>query len=185
MNCHVQSEFSSWPWLQFYPLPGRRLHVSDTSINVEEFARYQRRSAERELVDLVWACRERYLYAHTLLHPNGHPPNSLEDGASADLAELLYPWDLLCVIYRRRMFDGQLDIFAEQQGREFERWHTFKRRFVVEPILRSAGWTRTVLDATGLLRPEPGSKPDAIDTLFLCLTDNIERSFSNDDPAQY
>ena len=142
MNCHVQCEFSSRPWLRFPPLPERRLHVSDTSINVKEFARYQRRSAERELVDLIWACRERYLYAHTLLHPNGHPPNSLEDGANADLTDLLYPWDLLCVIYRRRIFDGQLDIFAEQQGREFERWHTFKRRFVVEPILDSAGWPR-------------------------------------------
>lgn len=184
MNCHAQSEFISRPWLQFHPLLERRLHVSDTSINVEEFARYQRRSAERELVDLVWACRERYLYAHTLLHPNGHPPNSLEDGASADLAELLYPWDLLCVIYRRRMFDGQLDIFAEQQGREFERWHSFKRRFVVEPILGSAGWTRAVLEATGIIAPELGSKPDGIDVLFQSLTDIIQRSFPNDDPTQ-
>lgn len=185
MNCHVQSEFSSRPWPLFHPLPERRLHVSDTSINVAEFARYQRRSAERELIDLVWACRERYLYAHTLLHPNGHSPSSLEDGANADLAELLYPWDLLCVFYRRRTFDAQLDMFAEQQEREFERWHTFKRRFVVEPILRSAGWTRTVLEAAGMLAPEPSSKPDAVDVLFQCVTDNIERSFSNDDPTQY
>lgn len=184
MNLRIRNEFASRPWHLVHPLPGRRLHVSDTSINVDEFARYQRRSAERELVDLVWACRERYLYAHTLLHQNGHPRNSLEHCTKADLSELLYPWDLLCVVYRRQIFDAQIDMFAEQQGREFERWHSFKRRFVVEPILRSAGWTRAVLEATGIIAPEPGSKPDGIDMLFQSLTDIIQRSFPNDDPPQ-
>ena len=184
MDQHVRSEFASPPWHLAHLFPGRQLHVSDRSISVKEFTRYQRRAAERDLADLVWRCRDRYLYAHDLLHPHAPLPGTLEDGANADLTELLYPWDALCVTYRRIVFDSQIDLFLDQQHREFERWHTFRRRRVIDPILACPEWTRTVLEVTHLLDRPTSFDGSTIDVLFENLINTIEWRYAHDHLCQ-
>lgn len=184
MDLHVRSEFASPPWHLAHLFPGRQLHVSDRSISVDEFARYQRRSAERDLADLVWACRDRYLYAHDLIQPAARVPERLEDGSQADVTELLYPWDKLCEQYRRLVFDAQIDLFAEQQQREFDRWQRFKRNGVKERVLACPDWTRTVLKTACLLDPLTSYDPDAIDILFDSLIDTLIRRNTHAEPTQ-
>ena len=99
--------------------------------------------------------------AHDLIQPAARVPERLEDGSQADVTELLYPWDQLCEQYRRLVFDAQIDLFAEQQQREFARWQTFKRNEVTERVLACPDWTRTVLETACLLDPLSRYDPDA------------------------
>lgn len=184
MDSVVQAEFARSPfWLQ-HPVHQHQLHVSDRCISWMEFARHQRRASERDLADLVWKCRDRYLYAQRLLHPGGDHAELGRQSNVPDLTRLYGPWDKICVIYRRYVFDPQIDFFEVQQERELSRWFEFRRRCCFDPLLNNPTYTRCILEAVGLLHTPIDTQTTSLEAVFECLLANILQRYNAHDPIE-
>lgn len=105
MDSVVRTEFARSPYWPLHPVHQHQLHVSDRCISWKEFSRHQRRASERDLADLVWKCRDRYLYAQRLLHPGSDHAELAKQSNVPELTRLYGPWDKICVTYRRYVFD--------------------------------------------------------------------------------
>lgn len=182
MNKIVHTALStSSDWLD-RKLEGRRLHVSDISISREEFARHQRRSAERDLDHIISRCWDRYRYARRLIDPgaDGEIPST-----PPDLSHLYLSWDKICVAYRRYLFDPQIDLFEEQQARELARWHAFKRRYCFAPVLESSVYTRCILEWTGLLEGSTRVEVTPGHGVFERILTHIEERYGSHDRIKH
>lgn len=145
---------------------GSPSHVSDRCISEREFARYQRRSLERDLSDLVWQCCDQFRYAYELLRPGAALPEWLVRRSAPDLSNLLLPWDKLCVSYRSHLFDPQLDFFEDQEQRELTRWSAFRKRRLFAPVLQAPDLTRCVLEQVGFLASISGAGRTSLEAAF-------------------
>nr|WP_137677797.1 hypothetical protein [Parerythrobacter lutipelagi] len=139
----------------FVGLPAQQLHVSDHSISHDEFAFHQKRSAEADLKELIWLCRDRYVYVLALIKPHALPPESLFDRSALDLANFHLAWSRLCAGYREIAFDQQIDLFEAQRGREIQKWVEFVDRKCFARFKRDPEWTRCVLETANLLEDRP------------------------------
>ena len=166
MHLRVHPEPALSPWCRQGLAGSSQLHVSDTSLSAQELARYQRRTTDRDLHDLVWQCAEQYRYALQLVHPCEEFPDWYARREQADVSDLYWPWDDLCAAYRFHLFDAQLDFFRDQQVREIDRWHAFKRDRVFGPMLRSPAITRCILERCGFLKDLTGLERTSLETVF-------------------
>lgn len=181
MHSVVRTEVVCSPSWLLHPSQRTRLHVSDLCMSSVEFARHQRRASERDLAELVWNCRDRYLYAQRLLHPGSGLPTRSN---APDLSRLYRPWDKICVTYRCHIFDPQIDFFEPQRERELSRWYDFQRRYCFDPILDEPAYTRCVLEAVGLLETSTTTQLISLEAMFERLNTNILERYRSHDPIE-
>ena len=152
----------------------RRLHTSNYSLNVAEFARYHRYCMHRDLGDLVSQCRDRYCYAARLITPCADLSRLEIPSSQIDLTMLYMPWDRLCIAYRCHAFNPQCDLFEAQEMREKDRWHAYRDRCFAG-VLREPSYTRCILEHTGLLSTPADQRTTCLDALFTQLIANSIR----------
>jgi len=179
----THSDFAHAPVRRARVHSRRQLHVSDECLSREEFARHQRRSAERDLSDLVWQCWDQYRYAHHLIRPGTILPDWDRRRSVLDLTRLLKPWDDICVTYRRHAFDPQLALFEKQQTRELDRWHAFQQECCLVPVLQDPAFTRCTLENVGVLDRSKGVCLIDLDGMFGCIISNINERYSTYGPT--
>lgn len=124
MHPLAQQQSVDWP-LMFARAPGHYpKQCLEHSICPSEFAWHQNRSAERHLIELIWHCRDRFLFAHWLHDPH-EPLAAVVQGRSAIVLDGFYlGWSRICTTYRRLLFDAQVDMFSNQRDREVRRRST-------------------------------------------------------------
>ena len=178
------SNFAQPPLHLVQVYPRRQLHVSDECFSEEEFGRHQRRTSERDLASLVWQCGDRYIYARNLLRPGADLGKFDRHSAAPELTRLYGPWDKICTIYRRHVFDPQIDFFEAQDDRELTRWNEFQRRFCFRPILSDPAYTRCILETAGLLQTPIDTHTTSLEAVFECLHANILRRYNAHEPIE-
>jgi hypothetical protein len=75
----------------------------------------------------------------------------MPDRQVPNLGSLLLSWDRLCIWYRERSFERQLDLFLASDEIEIARWSSFVENQCFAPILRCPCLTRSLLQQTGML----------------------------------
>ena len=178
MNQVVWDTFALLGWRAPHVSSISRLHVSDRSISAREFARFQRRSMDRDLCDLLWQCAEQFRYAHQLLKRGAPLPDWYVRCASPDLSRFYQPWDTLCARYRAQKFDPQIDFFDDQLARENARWSAFRQEQVFAAVLLNPDFTWSVLEQAGFLKPPQGPRRTRIERVF---KDIIRQTLEEDD----
>jgi hypothetical protein len=155
----------------------RGFHAEITSRDVSSyseasFARFQRRSIERELRALVDACRRKLSYSFCLLNPAAPWPAALDRPGCLD--RMIIPWDRLCVFYRRNRLDPQLDFFDCHTLREGLRWRDFIEATCTAPFTSRYHWTRSLLEGAAIIPHTPHSTSIPIEELFDAILSNLE-----------
>lgn len=158
----------------FANLPSHQLHVSDHTISCDEFAFHQKRTAEADLKELIWLCRDQYVYALTLIKPHASPPDSLYDRSALDLANFYLPWSRLCANYRQIAFDPQIGLFECQRDRELRKWNEFADRKCFARFTRDPEWTRCVLETANLLEDRPIERETDLDHLIDDINEDLK-----------
>jgi hypothetical protein len=180
MNQLAQSQFTAQLGWTNYLQCGHQLHVSDGSISASEMAFYQKRSSESDLKELIWLCRERYCYAFELTNSRANAPDSLFDRSVLDLGEFYLPWSGLCSLYRRLVFDPQIDFFEEQRTREMRKWEGFLEKECFARVSALSDWTRCVLETAGLLEARSTERYVRIADVFGELIECMEARYGNE-----
>ncbi|WP_394730604.1 hypothetical protein [Altererythrobacter sp. GH1-8] len=180
MNPLAQSQFKAPHGLPVYFRTTGQLHLSDATISLDEMVFRQKRSAESNLKELIWLCRERYWYALKLIHPRSYPPDSLFDREALDLGEFYLPWAELCALYRRLVFEPQIDLFEAQRERELRKWHRFLEKECFERVTKCPEWTRCVLETAGLLETHSPGREVHIVEMFDAITENVEDRYGRE-----
>lgn len=173
MSVVVWDTFGLPVWRAQHVSSTSRLHVSDRSISEREFARFQRRSYDRDLCDLVRQCADRFRYAHQLLKCGAPLPDWCERRSAPDLSSFYMPWDMLCAHYREHMFDPQIDLFEHQDAREHARWSAFRQEKLFAAILQNPDFTWCALQQAGFLQPTAGAKRRTIESIFSQIMDQV------------
>jgi hypothetical protein len=130
-------------------------------MNREEFARSQREWTIPALSGLVRDCIGRYLSALRLLQIGGEPAGVLEHArrnGGLDLGPLLPFWSVVCDRYRSERYDGQGDLFGDEEKARLDAWSRFVYHELFPALCREDEFVRNVLRSVGLL---PSRSPRA------------------------
>jgi hypothetical protein len=174
MDPLTQQQFVDRPFM-FARAPGHYpKQCLEHSICPSEFARHQNRSAERHLIELIWHCRDRFLFAHWLQDPRAEITGAVY-GRSAIVLDAFYlGWSRICTAYRRLLFDAQIDIFSNQRDRELRRWRGFLEKTCFYRFTRDPEHARCVLE-TACMMPKPTERRSlTIDDLIDDFIENLE-----------
>lgn len=116
-------------------------------LSFREFAFFQRRNADRLLLDLIGRGWEAYCFSRALVAP----ALPLLERHAPQVIGLMLAWDRLCASYRDNRLEDQLDLFLAHDENEIARWSEFVEDQCFHPILSSPHLTRSLLWATDML----------------------------------
>lgn len=184
MHDPAPSQFATSRYLQALEASGRRRHVSDTSMSIEDMIFFQNRSAEADIRELIAQCRDRYCFAHELIKPHAALPERLFDREMLDVGPFLLPWSRFCSAYRKFLFDPQMCLLEDQRIRELHRWRLLVEDECFARFIKQPEWVRAVLETANLI-PERG--PDRslfIGDLFDDIIQDVNERNENDQDDQ-
>jgi hypothetical protein len=177
MRQPAHHQFVDWPFM-FARVSGQYpKHFSEQSICPREFARHQNRSTERHLIELIWQCRDRFVFSHWLHNPHELLPEVVYGRPAIVLDGFYLGWSRICSAYRRLLFDAQMDMFSNQRDRELRRWRGFLEEQCFSRFSRDLAHACCVLE-TACIMPKPAEHRHlTVDALFDNLIHNMEETY--------